>query len=205
MKNDLKIHLVKKRLHVMLLLFAGLVIGAVTIAGCTPSQSASLNNGKVSLEYPDAISLLDAIWNQVPEQDKTMIVGGIGSTARENTPAAMPMEEPEILAPTLAVPEKLVLESRSSACIRQAMLANDFTVTVWQLNDDQDMARLARQCQEHLANNPWLDTIPEEFDVLWQGDFMVICYGQKAWVNSFVDATSSIMKEPQVLFGRMDS
>lgn len=178
------------------------IAGLFLLSGCSLSASQDRTE-KADLHYEDASSLLEAVWKEDPKEQRPAVVGGIGSTAVEDKVAPIPLEEPEILAPSLAVPEQLVKASRSGACIRQALLANDFTAMIWQVDDNQDLEELAQKCQEQLKINPWLDTVPQVYAIAWQSDFIMICYGQKTWVDPFVKASQSVMKEPVMLKGNI--
>lgn len=174
----------------------------MNVVACS-NQDQSSNASK--LEFEDATELLTNIWDRENINDKpTMVFGGIGEAMVEEKPGAVDVEQKDSIEGVLYVPMDLASSSTSGASVMNAIMANDFTASAWQLKEDADVDTLQTQIEEKLKSAQWLCTFPEEYDILIQDGFVVVVFGKTAQVQPFVEATKEVMTNAQITTGQFE-
>lgn len=182
------------------ILAAFLVLAVIApLGGC--ASSAGDSSSEQSIQYEDAESLLNAVWEAIPEKERPMIIGGVGNNVSETMPLALDLNDPELLSGALGVPESLVKDAQSGASMMNGMMANHFTASAWKLKQDQDAGSLSQLCSDHIKGVHWVCGTPEEYVILCQGDFLIVCYGLSDQISPFIEAAQSVLPQAQSIRG----
>lgn len=191
-----------KKVGKLLIAFCCALMAFNFVACSNQDQSSDVSK----LEFEDATELLTNIWDRENINDKpNMVFGGIGETMVEEKPGAVDIAQKDSIEGVLYVPMDLANSSTSGACVMNAIMANDFTASAWQLKDDVDVDALQTQIEEKLKSAQWLCTFPEEYDIAVQDGFVVVVYGKTAQVQPFVEAAKQVMANAEVTTGQFEA
>lgn len=174
------------------------VCGSLFLAGCSNGSSAAANKGDDLSRFESAESLLLEIWNKEETEAKPSIIGGLSDEISEDAPQAIEISDPETVAGMLNVPPALVEQSKDGACMMNAMMANAFTVSAWQLKSDANTAALTSEAEAAIRDTHWMCTFPEEYQIATSGRFMIIAYGYTDQITPFMTALKEVMPEAKI-------
>lgn len=175
---------------------ASMVFGAVGCASETPKNDAE--NATVS--FTDAQELMLKVWQEESDEDKPAVFGGAGDNISENEPMALNLSDAELLENTFTVPAELIDDSDSASSVMNAMMANNFTASAWQLKNGTDAAAVAKAMSEKVAGNQWICSFPEVYYILQSGNYLVLVYGLNDFVDPFVKAFETVCTDSKVLY-----
>lgn len=176
------------------------IVMAFAFAGCS-NQSDS--KGEASkLDYPDAQTLLVALWEQVAEDQKPAVIGGVGDEAAADMPQALDLGQKENLEHALTVTPALVDAAESGSSLMNAMMANSFTASVWQLKEGSDLKALVEEEGKKMQDNQWICSFPDEYAVYGKDNFIVVCYGLTDQVKPFEEAVEKTLTNAETVKGQ---
>ncbi len=184
-----------------LVLAGSMVLSPCLMAGCSNSSSTGSESGAVKTEYADAQALLEAVWNATKEDERPAVVGGMGNNVTEGMPMAISLDEPDTIAAGLNVPADLVEQSEDASVMMNAMMANAFTASAWQLKDSASAQTLVDQIKTTLSDTHWLCTMPEVYSIVEYGNEIIVVYGYSDQVKPFIDALRSVCPDAKITDG----
>lgn len=184
-----------------LVLAGSMVLSPCLMAGCSNSSSTGSESGAVKTEYADAQALLEAVWNATKEDEPPAVVGGMGNNVTEGMPMAISLDEPDTIAAGLNVPADLVEQSEDASVMMNAMMANAFTASAWQLKDSASAQTLVDQIKTTLSDTHWLCTMPEVYSIVEYGNEIIVVYGYSDQVKPFIDALRSVCPDAKITDG----
>lgn len=176
-----------KPIRTCFLLMAALC-SPVVMAGCSSAPAQNDSQSSTAKTFADAQELLDDAWNKMEEDTKPSIFGGMGEDLTEGMPMAVSLDDPKTVSTTFNVPETLVENSTSASAMVNAMMANAFTVSAWQLKDGADQTALKNEIQHGLDTAQWMCTFPEVCVVGTYENDLIVAYGYTDQIEPFVDA-----------------
>lgn len=173
---------------------AAILSCALVFSGCSkPAQSSDTG------EFADAQALLVAAWEAQSEDEKPAIIGGVTGDVSDELPLALDLKEKETIESALNVPGELIEASSSGASMMNAMMANSFTVSAWQLKDASKAKEMAAKAGDQLSKTHWVCSTPDQYQIIQVSEFLVIVYGLDGQVDPFVSALKSVAPEMNVL------
>lgn len=184
-----------------LVLAGSMVLSPCLMAGCSNSSSTGSESGAVKTEYADAQALLEAVWNATKEDKRPAVVGGMGNNVTEGMPMAISLDEPDTIAAGLNVPADLVEQSEDASVMMNAMMANAFTASAWQLKDSASAQTLVDLIKTTLSDTHWLCTMPEVYSIVEYGNEIIVVYGYSDQVKPFIDALRSVCPDAKITDG----
>ena len=184
-----------------LVLAGSMVLSPCLMAGCSNSSSTGSESGAVKTEYADAQALLEAVWNATKEDERPAVVGGMGNNVTEGMPMAISLDEPDTIAAGLNVPADLVEQSEDASVMMNAMMANAFTASAWQLKDSASAQTLVDLIKTTLSDTHWLCTMPEVYSIVEYGNEIIVVYGYSDQVKPFIDALRSVCPDAKITDG----
>lgn len=184
-----------------LVLAGSMVLSPCLMAGCSNSSSTGSESSAVKTEYADAQALLEAVWNATKEDERPAVVGGMGNNVTEGMPMAISLDEPDTIAAGLNVPADLVEQSEDASVMMNAMMANAFTASAWQLKDSASAQTLVDQIKTTLSDTHWLCTMPEVYSIVEYGNEIIVVYGYSDQVKPFIDALRSVCPDAKITDG----
>lgn len=183
------------------LLFFSPMVG---LAGCTQNVSSEVSSDEKAFDFSDSQALLMAIWEKENDEDKPMIIGGVGENVSESEPLALDLSAEDQLRAALVIPESLIKDSVDGASVMNGMMANSFTASAWQLKDGVDTSALLEKIEQGLLDNHWMCTFPDEYDLFLQDNFLVVSFGQTGQIEPFVKAVKEVMTNAVMVSGKFE-
>lgn len=174
---------------------------ALGFAACSNQNEESTTS---KLDYTNSLELLQTIWDRENINDKPSVFGGLGEDAIADIPGEVDLTEKDAIQGFLYVPQSLVNASSNAACVMNAMLANDFTASAWQVKEGTELDPIVTEIEKTLKDTHWLCSFPEEYDIFVQDDFVVVVFGKTAQVTPFVEATEKVMTNAKKTNGLFD-
>lgn len=175
----------------------------MVLAGCSSNVNSEIASNDKDFDFSDAQALLLAIWQKENDEDKPMIVGGVGEHISDSEPLALDLSAEEMLKSTLVVPESLIKNSVDGASVMNGIMANAFTASAWQLKEGTDSAALIDETEKTIKDNHWLCTFPDQYDIFLQDNFLVVSFGQQGQIEPFVTAVKQVMTKAETFSGKL--
>lgn len=176
----------------------------VGLAGCAQNVSSEVSSDEKAFDFSDSQALLMAIWEKENDEDKPMIIGGVGENVSESEPLALDLSAEDQLRAALVVPESLIKDSVDGASVMNGMMANSFTASAWQLKDGVDTSALLEKIEQGLLDNHWMCTFPDEYDLFLQDNFLIVSFGQTGQIEPFVKAVKEVMTNAVMVSGKFE-
>lgn len=196
----------KKMISMLLALV--MVFGLTACGGNTEPTEAPTE----AVVIDSALSVLEQIWAQFPEEEKFSVFGGDMETHNEkmiqdenyqipNEPGAYDMTYGENLTYSLLIPAEQLTAVDEAATMIHAMLANNFTSGVVHLTEGTDVAAFTAAVHEAIKNNPWMCGFPEkELIAVVGGDYVLIAFGVNDAMNPFQTHFAAAYPEAQIVY-----
>lgn len=150
------------------------------------SLCACAGGGKADAVSP--LELLGTVWSSMDDGDKFPIVGGYpDENAVSDAPGEFPTDDAQSLESLLGLPETLAGKISSAASATHGMLANNFTVGVYGINEGEDIQALAEELANSLQARRWMCGFPDKILVAYTGDCLIGGFGLNDQINAFRD------------------
>lgn len=175
----------------------------MVLAGCSSNAGNEVSSNDKDFDFSNAQALLLAIWEKENDDDKPMIIGGVGDNVSETEPLALDLSAEEMLKSTLVVPESLIKNSVDGASVMNGIMANAFTASAWQLKEGADSAALIDEIEKTIKDNHWVCTFPDQYDIFLQDNFVVVSFGQQGQIEPFVTAVKQVMTKAETFSGKL--
>lgn len=174
-----------------LLVLAACFSLAFGVAACSQDTTTTTK----AVPYSDAAALLSAVWEADDDADKPTVIGGIGATVEMDVPQPLDLEDPTLLSASLYVPEALPGSCESASSIMNAMMANAFCASVWQLKEGQNLDDWAQKVAETISAAQWLCTSPEVYQIYTCGQYLIVVFGYSSQVDGFASSVNTTLKD----------
>lgn len=150
------------------------------------SLCACSGGGEADAASP--LDLLSTVWSSMDDGDKCPIVGGYpDENAVSDAPGEFPADDAAELERLLGLPEALSEKISVAASATHGMLANNFTVGVYKVNEGEDIHALADELANGLQSRRWMCGFPEKILVAYTGDCLIGGFGLNDQINAFRD------------------
>ena len=170
------------------------VIMVLGLTGCQTSKGTSVADD-VDKAYPDAVSVLEEGWNQIPEQFPAS--GGSFENAVDNAPGKVDITNTDALTYTFLVPEEVQTDITDAATIMHMMNANTFTAVALHLNE-MSTEDAATKIKEGFLANQFMCVFPDKIKIVSMGNYVVYAYGKTDNVDNFIKGIENLEHETVV-------
>lgn len=148
----------------------------------------------------DALTILDTIWADYPEDEKFPVTGGDMENSIMGAPGALPMEKADSLTYTLLIPQDKLAQLDGAATMIHMMNANLFTGGVIHMTEGADLTAFAAEMKDTIVNNPFVCGFPERILIaLVEQEYLLISYGNQELLDLFQEHLSAVYPEAQIL------
>jgi len=174
-----------KKLFALMLCFAL----ALSMAACTPAAPVETTTQptvpptttEAAPVAESALEILETVWALYGDDEKFFVMGGDFDAPVDGAPGAA--SNTDWLTGSLLVPEDQLSNVKGAASLVHAMMANNFTCGVFQV--EGDAKAFADVMTEKIRTNPWICGQPEKLVVAVVGDFVLAMFGVNDAVNPF--------------------
>lgn len=147
------------------------------------SDASDTSNTPDASAYADALAVLDAIWNQYPDEDKFSVLGGNRDAIVEGKPGAFDLSATVELTNSLLLPAEEIPNLQSAASLIHMLNGNTFTAAVFQTSTDLD---ILNQTMIDTANaTQFICGAPERLVVLKVGNYLIMAFGTDDLTEAF--------------------
>ncbi len=179
--------------------FLAILMGAVmafSLMACGSKES-----GENAVEIPDALTLLNAVWDSYEEEEKFPAAGG--DFTEENSvmdaPGKYGIEDPAVLDSVFGLPEASFSKIDDAASLVHMMNANTFTCGVFHVSDSGDVPEVADSLKENILSRQWMCGFPDKLIVIRVGDYVVSAFGNEELMNNFKAKTMTVYETAELV------
>lgn len=140
--------------------------------------------GKATTKITDSLELLTTVWNGYAEEDKFPAGDALGVSMNE--PAAIGVENKDVLDATLGFPVDSVEKIDNAASIVHMMNLNTFTGGVYHVVDSAETQGLVTKIKDNIMNRQWMCGFPEKLVIITVDDlYIVSAFGNAELIDDF--------------------
>lgn len=141
--------------------------------------------------FNDALKLLNAAWQNIPENDRFPVFGGAPGddieNITENAPGNFPVDNTNALEVHLAFPTAMADKIDNAASLIHMMNANTFTAGAYHVKDAGTISDVTAAIKDSVMNKQWMCGFPEKLVIVTADDVIVSVYGNGELVDAFID------------------
>ena len=172
----------KKFLAIML---AALTL--VSLAACAAKTDTAA--GETDTQIPDALTLLNTVWDSYTDDEKFPAAGGDYSEENmtDGKPGKVDVSNADNVQYLLKFPTAQVDKIDDAASLMHMMNGNTFTCGAFRVKDSADLADVAAAVKEEVMGTQWMCGFPDKLVVATVGNYLVEFYGAEDLINTFRD------------------
>lgn len=174
---------------------AFLIFGA---AGCSSSTTPDTGDKENTTDKSSQV-VLQEIWDKDTDENKPTIIGGMGEDTIEDGVEALEISDGEGILNSYAIPKDVSAAALNGAGIMNAMMANNFTASVLQMDTTADVKVDADAVIKGLKENHWMCGIPEEYAVATSGNYIITVFGLSDTLKPFLDAAKEVLPDLEIV------
>ena len=172
----------KKFLAIML---AALTL--VSLAACAAKTDTAA--GETDTQIPDALTLLNTVWDSYTDDEKFPAAGGDYSEENmtDGKPGKVDVSNADNVQYLLKFPTAQADKIDDAASLMHMMNGNTFTCGAFRVKDSADLADVAAAVKEEVMGTQWMCGFPDKLVVATVGNYLVEFYGAEDLINTFRD------------------
>ena len=175
---------------IMTVLLATVLTISLAACGSSSGQAGSNTDNKeneAAADIPDALTLLDTVWDSYSEDEKFPVVGGDFSEAnnKENAPGVYDLSDADAVEVNLGFPASQLDAVDGAASLIHMMNANTFTCGAFHVKDSSQMDSVTAAMKESILNKQWMCGFPDKLVIVTVGSYAVSVYGAEDLVDNF--------------------
>lgn len=172
---------------------------ALSLGACAKSNESGTTGGS---QIPDAVTLLTAVWDKIPEDQKFSAIGGQigGSDVKDGTPGTFSLDNADELDRELGFPAASADKLLDAASLTHMLNANTFTCGAYHVKAGEDLETLGQAVRDNIQARQWMCGFPDKVVVLSVEDYLVSIFGAEDLVNAFRDTLAETYSGVNVLY-----
>lgn len=168
-------------------MLAVLLAMALLLFGCGVSGDKGADAPEKGEEYADAVSVLNEIWDNTPQEQRFSAFGGSQDAPVADAPGAVDPADGDMLVHTLLIPEDIRENVADAASLVHMMNANTFTGAAVRLKE-ADPETEAEGLRDHILKHQFMCGFPERLVIFTAGDYLVYAFGGEENITNFKTA-----------------
>lgn len=175
----------KKFIACLLVLLTLVSLGACGVK--EPTEASTEAPTEAPVVVSDPLTLMNTVWDQVPEDDKFPVIGGDYSeeNMNESGPGNYSLDDPAVIETYFGLPEASVAMVDQAASLMHMMNTNSFTAAAFHVAKPEDVSTVVADIQNNLANRHWMCGFPDKLVIVTLGDYVVSFFGLNENVDAF--------------------
>ena len=163
-----------------LALSAVLMLSMVACGGSTEKPDAQ------ATEFTSALSVLEAAWGAMPEDQQFAAMGGDAENMVDGAPGAFGLADADVLDNMLGVPADSAALIDEAASLIHMMNANTFTAGAYHVADAANTVDFVSATQENIMGRQWMCGFPDTLIMVQFGDsYVVSAFGNAELIEAF--------------------
>ena len=163
------------------------VLTALSLTACA-SRADGGQNGQTP-EIPDALTLLNGVWDTYAEDEKFTAAGGDynAENMTDGAPGKVGLDDADSVSYLLSVPADVVSKFDDAASLIHMLNGNTFTCGAYRLADAAELDSVAASIKSYVMSKQWMCGFPDKLVVASVGSYIVEVFGAEDLVNTFRD------------------
>ncbi len=184
----------KKFLAIML---AALTL--VSLVACAAKTDTAA--GETDTQIPDALTLLNTVWDSYTDDEKFPAAGGDYSEENmtDGKPGKVDVSNADNVQYLLKFPTAQADKIDDAASLMHMMNGNTFTCGAFRVKDSADLADVAAAVKEEVMGTQWMCGFPDKLVVATVGNYLVEFYGAEDLINTFRDKLQAAYADVQIV------
>lgn len=172
---------------------------ALSLGACAKTNGTGTTGGS---RIPDAVTLLTAVWDKIPEDQKFSAIGGQigGSDVKDGTPGSFSVDNADELDRELGFPAASADKLLDAASLTHMLNANTFTGAAYHVKAGEDLETLGQAVRDNIQARRWMCGFPDKVVVLSVENYLVSLFGAEDLVNTFRDTLTETYAGAKVLY-----
>ena len=173
---------------------------ALPLAFCLFACSGgSENNADADVSYEDSLSVLNAVWEVLPEDARFAAFGGDADNAVSDAPGLHSLEAVDSLV-MFGIPADLVGSLFDAATVMHAMNSNTLSAIACHFAEGADMDAAIDAISSELENKQWMCGCPDKYVIAKVGgEYLVVVYGVNDVAGPFIDTMSAYLMDCEIV------
>ena len=163
------------------------VLTALSLTACA-SRADGGQNGQTP-EIPDALTLLNGVWDTYAEDEKFTAAGGDYNEENmtDGAPGKVGLDDADSVSYLLSVPADVVSKFDDAASLVHMLNGNTFTCGAYRLTDAAELDSAAASIKSYVMSKQWMCGFPDKLVIASVGSYIVEVFGAEDLVNTFRD------------------
>ena len=163
------------------------VLTALSLTAC--ASRADGGQSSQTPEIPDALTLLNGVWDTYAEDEKFTAAGGDYNEENmtDGAPGKVGLDDADSVSYLLSVPADVVSKFDDAASLLHMLNGNTFTCGAYRLTDAAELESAAASIKSYVMSKQWMCGFPDKLVIASVGSYIVEVFGAEDLVNTFRD------------------
>lgn len=182
--------------------FVAMLLATVMTFSLAACGDGKTNGEGEGTDIPDALTLLNTIWDSYGEEEKFPAMGGDFSEANmaNGAPGTYGIEDASMLDSVLGLPESSASMVDGAASLIHMMNANTFTCGAFHVASSDDVSAVADALKENILQRQWMCGFPDKLIVIRVGDYVISAFGNEELINTFKSKATAAFEEAELVY-----
>ncbi len=174
--------------------------GATEPSGSTGASDPTESTGGDSQQATESVSLLQKIWDAVPEAERFSAYGGTVEHSTENAPGPLDVTDAEELTTKYLIPQDQLTNITEAASLVHLMNSNIFTGAAFRLAENADAEAFAKALRDNLQKTEWICGQPDRLLIGQMQNHLVMAFGEQELMTSFQTVLTQVYPDAKLLY-----
>lgn len=173
-----------------------------SLAACGGKEDGAEGAEGEGVDIPDALTLLNTIWDSYGEDEKFSAMGGDFSEENmvDGAPGNYGIEDASMLDYSLGLPEASASMIDGAASLVHMMNANTFTCGAFHVSSSDDVQAVADSLRENILQRQWMCGFPDKLIVITVGDYVISAFGNEELIDTFKTRATSAYEAAELVY-----
>lgn len=158
--------------------------------------------GNEGTDIPDALTLLNTIWDSYGEDEKFAVAGGDFSEENmvDGAPGNYGIQDTSMLDYTLGLPEASASMIDGAASLVHMMNANTFTCGAFHVSSADNVSAVADSLKDNIMQRQWMCGFPDKLIVITVGDYVISAFGNEELIDAFKTKAMAAYESAELVY-----
>lgn len=181
--------------------FTAMLLAAVTVLSLAACGKENGGGGE-GPDIPDALTLMNTIWDSYGEDEKFPAMGGDFSEENmtDGAPGNYGIEDASMLDYSLGLPEASASMIDGAASLIHMMNANTFTGAAFHVSSADNVSAVADALKDNIMQRQWMCGFPDKLIVLTVGDYVISAFGNEELIDTFKTKATAAYESVELVY-----
>ncbi len=174
------------------------VVMVFSLAACGKGK----DGGNEGADIPDALTLLNTIWDSYGEEEKFPVMGGDFSEENmvDGAPGNYGIQDTSMLDYTLGLPEASASMIDEAASLVHMMNANTFTCGAFHVSSADNVSAVADSLKDNIMQRQWMCGFPDKLIVITVGNYVISAFGNEELIDTFKTKAMAAYESAELVY-----